>query len=82
MNPTIYANAGSTAYHDVVPPASPLGVVRANYRNSVDASNGYSYLLRSLNFDSVLTIHTVPGYDNVTGVGTPNGAAFLSALSS
>jgi subtilase family serine protease len=82
MNPTIYANAGSAAYHDVVPPASPLGVVRANYKNSVDATNGYTYLLRSLNFDSKLTIHTVPGYDNVTGVGTPNGAAFLSALSS
>ena len=44
--------------------------------------SGYSYFLRSFNFDSRLTIHTVSGYDNVTGVGTPNGAAFLSALSS
>ncbi len=81
MNPTIYAHAGSAAYHDIVPPASPLGVVRANYVNSVDATDGYTYFLRSLSFDSQLTIHTVPGYDDVTGVGSANGAAFLSALS-
>jgi subtilase family serine protease len=81
MNPTIYAHAGSAAYHDVVPPASPLGVVRSNYVNSVDATNGYTFFLRSLNFDSLLTIHTAPGYDNVTGVGSANGSAFLSALS-
>ena len=80
MNPTIYAHAGSSAYHDVVPPASPLAVARANFVNSVDATDGYAYFLRSLNFDALLTIHTAAGYDNVTGVGTPNGAAFLSAL--
>src|SRR5262249_32071907 len=45
MNPTIYAHAGSAAYHDVVPPASRLAVVRANYANSVDATDGYAYLL-------------------------------------
>jgi subtilase family serine protease len=81
MNPSIYANAGSAAYHDVVPPATPLGVVRANYVNSVDATDGYAYFFRSFNFDSRLTIHTAPGYDNVTGVGSANGSAFLSALS-
>src|SRR5262249_11644455 len=81
MNPTIYAPAGSAAYHAVVPPAGRLAVVRSNFVNSVDATNGYAYLLRSLSFDDPLTIHTVPGYDNVTGVGTPDGAAFLTALS-
>jgi subtilase family serine protease len=81
MNPTIYANAGSGAYHDVVPPAGPLAVVRANYVNGVDATDGYAYFLRSLSFDAPLTIHTRPGYDDITGVGTPDGAAFLTALS-
>jgi len=56
--------------------------VRAEYVNGVDASNGYVYTLRSLGFDANLTIHARPGYDDVTGVGTPNGAAFLAALSS
>jgi hypothetical protein len=56
--------------------------VRADYVNLVDAGDGYGYTLRSLGFDSQLTIHTAAGYDDVTGVGTPNGAAFLDALSS
>jgi hypothetical protein len=79
-NPLIYANAGSAAYHDIVPPAGPVAVVRANYVNGVDATNGYTYLLRTAGFDAPLTIHARPGYDDVTGVGTPNGAAFLAAL--
>jgi subtilase family serine protease len=79
-NPRIYAAAGSAAYHDVVPLRSPLAVVRANYVNGVDASAGYAYLLRSLSVDAALTIHTAAGYDDVTGVGTPNGAAFLAGL--
>ncbi len=80
-NPLFYASAGSAAFHDVVPPASPLAVARNNYNNSVDDSDGYLVSLRSLDVDSGLTIHTRPGYDDVTGVGTPNGAAWLSALS-
>jgi subtilase family serine protease len=80
-NPLIYAHAGSAAFHDVTA-SSGVGAVRADYINGVDASNGYKYSLRSLGFDSKLTIHTGPGYDDVTGVGTPNGAAFLAALSS
>jgi len=80
VNPALYAHAGSSAYRDVVPPASTLGVVRADYINGEDATGGYRYSLRLLNQDQVLTIHTAPGYDNVTGVGTPNGSAFLSAI--
>jgi subtilase family serine protease len=80
-NPLFYAKAGSSAFHDVTSPATALGAVRADYVNGVDASGGYRYTLRSLSFDANLTIHTRPGYDDVTGVGTPNGAAFLSALS-
>ncbi|HEX6498868.1 MAG TPA: S53 family peptidase [Micromonosporaceae bacterium] len=80
-NPLIYRHAGSSAYHDVTPPAGAMAAVRSDYVNGVDASNGYSYTLRSLSDDSGLTIHARAGYDDVTGVGTPNGAAFLSALS-
>jgi subtilase family serine protease len=55
------------------------GVVRVDYVNSVDASDGLSTTVRSFDFPG-LTIHTTPGYDNVTGLGTPAGAAFLRAL--
>jgi subtilase family serine protease len=81
-NPLIYANYGASAYHDVVQPGSPVAAVRSDYINGVDDTNGYVYSVRSMSFDSGLTIHSAPGYDNVTGVGTPNGAAFLAALSS
>jgi subtilase family serine protease len=80
-NPLIYSKAGTAAYHDVTA-SSGLSSVRAEYANGIDASGGYVYTLRSLGFDSGLTIHTSPGYDDVTGVGTPNGASFLSALGS
>jgi subtilase family serine protease len=80
-NPLLYSTSGSSANHDVLPPASPLAVVRDNYVNSVDATDGYATRLRSLNFDSVLTIRVRPGYDDVTGIGSPNGAAWLAALS-
>ena len=61
--------------------SSGLSAVRAEYVNGVDASGGYVYTLRSLGFDGDLTIHARVGYDDVTGVGTPNGVAFLDALS-
>ena len=52
------------------------GVVRVEYVNGVDASDGLVTLARTFDFQG-LTIHTTPGYDNVTGLGTPNGLAFL-----
>lgn len=76
-NALFYSLAGSAAYNDVVNPASTLAIVRVNYNNSVDASAGVSYRLRTLN--QTLSLHTTPGYDDVTGVGTPTGA-FLNAL--
>jgi len=80
-NPLLYAKAGTSAFHDVRQPPSPMAVARVNYTNSVDASAGYSAAsLRSLGADAVLTIHVRTGYDDVTGIGSPNGAAFLAAL--
>ena len=32
-----------------------------------------------MNFTGLL--HTIPGFDDVTGIGSPNGEAFLTALS-
>ena len=80
-NPLLYAHAGSSAFHDVQQPASPMAVVRVNFNNSVDASAGYSApSLRTLDADGLLTIHVRDGYDDVTGIGTPNGTSFLNAL--
>jgi subtilase family serine protease len=72
-NPFFYSQPGS--FTDVVSPASTVAVVRTNYVNSVDASAGLAYALRTAN--QTLSLHTTPGYDDVTGLGSPT-AAILS----
>ena len=82
-NPRLYAAAGTSAYYDVTkaPLAAAPGDVRSDFINGVDATAGYRYSVRLFDQDDALTIHVRPGYDDVTGVGTPNGQAWLSALS-
>lgn len=79
-NPALYA-ARTTAYditkNDL---ATYPGAVRVDYVNGVDASDGYVYSARWFDDDGPLTIHVRPGYDDVTGVGSPNGATWLNAL--
>jgi len=74
-NPMLYALPAS-AFNDIQHVAK-AGVVRANFNNSVDASAGYSYRFRSFDFTSGLTIHTVVGYDDLTGRGSVNGVNFF-----
>jgi hypothetical protein len=62
-----------------VAPDQPIAVVRNDYVNSVDASQGIKTTLRT--FDQTESLATTPGYDDVTGVGSPNGQTFLNALS-
>ena len=38
-------------------------------------------LRRWFDEDANLTIHVAPGYDDVTGIGSPNGEAWVSGLS-
>ena len=77
-NPVFYSLAGSASFTDIVSPASTVAIVRTNYNNNVDASAGLNYRLRTLN--QTLSLQTTPGYDDVTGLGTPT-SSFLSALS-
>jgi subtilase family serine protease len=77
-NPLFYSLTNTSAFTDIVSPASPVAVVRANYVNGVDASAGTAYVLRTMN--QTLSLQTTPGYDDVTGLGTPT-KTFLNALS-
>ncbi len=77
-NPVFYSLAGSPAFQDIVSPTSTLAMVRTNYNNNVDASAGLNYRLRTMN--QTLSLKTTPGYDDVTGIGTPT-SSFLIALS-
>jgi hypothetical protein len=77
-NPAIYALAGGKELYDVkgTPPAK--AVVRVDFANGTDDSTGLITSLRSLNVTQSIKIRA--GYDDVTGVGTPNGEAFVSAI--
>jgi subtilase family serine protease len=76
-NPLFYSLAGSSAFTDVTSPASTVAVVRTNFVNGVDASAGLAYRLRTMN--QTLSLQTTPGYDDVTGLGTP-APGFIGAL--
>ncbi|HEY2701259.1 MAG TPA: S53 family peptidase [Pseudonocardiaceae bacterium] len=76
INPVIYQFSSRTpAVTDVAPVHAP-GLVRVDYANSLDASQGYVYSVRTF-ADQTTTLHTTKGYDNVTGLGTTNGWLFL-----
>ena len=80
INPLYYRLLGTPALHDIVAPPSPLAQVRTDYKNFLDSSQGFLYRLQTVDVQSS-TLHDTPGYDNETGVGTPNGPAFfLGAL--
>jgi subtilase family serine protease len=77
-NYAIYQNGAS--FRDVTDPASTIAVLRNDYCNSVDATQNCSAAatfgiitsLRTMN--QTLTLHTAPGWDDVTGFGTPTAA--------
>jgi subtilase family serine protease len=74
-NPWIYglAKAAPSVYYDVTPQGD-VGNVRADYTNGLNADGGYTYSVRTFDTDSSLV--TAPGWDDVTGVGTPNLGIF------
>ena len=47
--------------------------------NGEDASGGRTFSVRTMNFTG--TLHTIPGYDDVTGLGTPWLPKLVAALS-
>jgi len=79
VNPLYYKLLDTPALHDITAPKSPQAQVRTNYVNGVDASGGLSYELQTIDVQQT-TLHDTPGYDDETGVGTPNGPAFFLGL--
>jgi subtilase family serine protease len=48
LNPKLYALSGSSAVNDIVSPTSPTDIVRSDYFNGVDASDGIEYSARTV----------------------------------
>jgi subtilase family serine protease len=74
LNPVIYGHGA--AFTDVAGTPQDPGNVRVDFANGLDDSAGLLYSVRTFNQDSSLT--TGPGWDDVTGLGSPN-AGWLSA---
>jgi subtilase family serine protease len=78
INPLLYADENTSAITDVQPQAGPEATVRTDFANFLNSSEGYITRLQTIGVPT--TIWTRTGYDDVTGVGTPNGLAFLKAV--
>ena len=77
-NPAFYSLAGSGAFRDVAPAPKTIAAVRRDYTNGVNRKKGVEVSLRTFDRDS--SLHAAPGFDDVTGLGSPNGATFINAL--
>lgn len=98
LNPVLYkaSTAGGSTFDDILPPANPsaAAVIRVDYTNSVDASQGYIVSLRTIDYEGPetycdgtgncatrpVTLTTAPGYDSMTGLGSV-GSDFIAELS-
>ncbi|MDQ1538903.1 MAG: hypothetical protein QOE58_3296, partial [Actinomycetota bacterium] len=76
LNPTIYGQAGTGTFTDVKGAPADAGNVRVDYINNVSPAEGLRYTVRTFNQDSSLRI--TKGWDDVTGVGSPNSSWITS----
>lgn len=78
LNPTIYGQSGRGTFTDVKGSPADAGNVRVDFINGVDQVDGLRYTVRTFNQDSSLKI--TRGWDDVTGVGSPN-ARWITSVS-
>jgi subtilase family serine protease len=80
INPLLYRLAGTDALHDILPPSATAPVRnRVGYQPAADGSAPAVDVFASQDPKWTQQV-VVKGYDTMTGVGTPNGAAFLTGL--
>lgn len=78
LNDNLYRLAGSPAFRDIASQGVTDGVVRVDFVNGLNSAGGKISSLRT--FNQTGTIFTRPGYDDVTGVGTPSVTGLLSLV--
>ena len=78
INPALYELSGDAAIRDIRPAQTRVAAVVGFFNNNVDSSDGKLIELRTFDHDS--TLRTKPGYDNVTGLGSPAGDNLIEAL--
>ncbi|HEY4454371.1 MAG TPA: hypothetical protein VGN81_08675 [Pseudonocardiaceae bacterium] len=66
-NPAIYARYGTSAFHDITEPHTPIAIVdQERDPGTGDLTTGLGTLANDTSLDAA------PGYDDTTGVGTPS----------
>ena len=93
LNPLLYALHGNaSALYDVLP-AGKLDMSRSDYINSLNPEAGFQYTTRIVDYEGMeqfctdngtcvsrdVALKTAPGYDNMTGLGSP-GDSFIQDL--
>jgi subtilase family serine protease len=93
LNPKLYSlNGNSSALFDVGP-AGKQDMSRADFANGLDSSAGFLFSTRIIDYEGQeqfctdngtcfsrdVALNTAPGYDNMTGLGSP-GPGFIQAL--
>jgi subtilase family serine protease len=78
INPLYYRLLGTRALHDIVHPHSPVTQVRTDFTNFLNAAQGRTFRLQTIDVQTS-TLHSTRGYDDETGVGTPHGPTFFAA---
>jgi subtilase family serine protease len=99
LNPTLYSvdQHHPTAFNDIVPAANPdaTAVIRVDFINTVNASNGYVVSLRAIDYQGTetycdatgncasrpVTVNTAVGFDGMTGIGSV-GTKFIKWMAS
>jgi subtilase family serine protease len=97
LNPTLYKayKDSPSAFNDIVAPSDPksAAVIRTDYANTVDNSNGYVVSLRAISYAGIerycdgtnncasrrVTLTARKGFDSLTGLGSV-GPRFISVL--
>jgi subtilase family serine protease len=69
-NPLLYSGAGTDAFHDITPSLKAIALVFSE-------GPGINFLVTQ---DHDTSLSVTAGFDDVTGIGTPNGQAFLSTF--
>jgi subtilase family serine protease len=98
LNPVLYKayTATPSAFNDILAPPDPdaTAVIRVDYANSVNASDGYVVSLRAIDYEGVetycdatgncasrdYTLSAGPGFNSLTGLGSV-GPRFIQDLS-
>jgi subtilase family serine protease len=93
LNPVLYGLYGNASALNDILPAGKQDQSRADFANSVDTSQGFVFSTRIIDYEGPeqfclsadscktrdVSITTAPGFDSMTGLGSP-GAGFVQAV--